>query len=159
MNREKQQEYAARISQANRTELLVIVYEILEEEIHLAEQAFQEREFQTFDQELQTALQFLQELMGTLNFEYEISGQLLSLYRFINKVLIEDRMKKQPEYLAECAKIVADLRKAYEEVARQDHSGSLMVNTQKLYAGLTYGKHSLEEVSMDEKSGSRGYYA
>ena len=37
------------------------------------------------------------------------------------------------------------LRKSFEDVAAQDDSEPLMSNTQDVYAGLTYGRGSLNE--------------
>ena len=37
---------------------------------------------------------------------------------------------------------------SFEQVAKQDTSGAVMANTQQIYAGLTYGKGTLNEVSM-----------
>ena len=50
------------------------------------------------------------------------------------------------------------LRKSFEEVAKQDTSGSVVQNSQKVYAGLTYGKGTLNEVFMDNEA-ARGFKA
>ena len=49
------------------------------------------------------------------------------------------------------------LKAAFEEVAKQDTSEPLMENTQQVYAGLTYGKGSLNEVLMSRDEYNRGY--
>jgi flagellar protein FliS len=38
-----------------------------------------------------------------------------------------------------------NLHDAYAELEKEDTSDKLMGNTQKVYAGLTYGKYSLNE--------------
>ena len=58
MEREKRQEFSARITQANRSELLVIVYEIVQEELTEALAEFEKQELQKFDISLQNAQNF-----------------------------------------------------------------------------------------------------
>lgn len=41
---------------------------------------------------------------------------------------------------------------SFEQVAKEDHSGPVMEHSQQLYAGLTYGKGTLNEVSFGEGS-------
>lgn len=159
MKKEKIQSYSARVAQANRTELLVIMYEIIQEELTTALDCFEESDMKGFDIALKNGQKFLGELMGTLNYEYEISYQLMSLYKFVNKTIIENRIKQQIDHLAECIGIVENIKKGYEEIVKEDTSGPLMENVQKLYAGLTYGKSSLNEISVNVNDGKRGLYA
>ena len=159
MEKEEKQAYSARVVQANRTELLVIVYEILEGELRQAFTAFEKEDFSGFDIALQNAQKFLNELMGTLNYQFRVSYQLLSIYRFINRTLIECRLKKQRGDLQVCIDMVDKLRSAYAKIAEQDNSAPLMENVQKLYTGLTYGRQTLSEVSVDAGTGRRGFYA
>ena len=53
--------------------------------------------------------------------------------------------------------VMTKLKEAFEEVAKQDTSGPLMENTQQVYAGLTYGKGSLNEVLISGDEYNRGY--
>lgn len=41
------------------------------------------------------------------------------------------------------------MKESFEEIAKQDTSGPVMENSQQVYAGLTYGKGSLNEVAID----------
>lgn len=159
MKKEKIQSYSARVTQANRTELLVIMYEIIQEELTAALDCFEESDMNGFDIALKNGQKFLGELMGTLNYEYELSYQLMSLYKFVNKTIIEDRIKQQIDHLVECVGIIENIKKGFEEIVKEDTSGPLMENVQKLYAGLTYGKGSLNEISVNVNDGKRGLYA
>lgn len=159
MKKEKRQEYSARIVQANRTQLLVIVYEIIQEELEEALRSLEENNIELFDSCLGNAHKFLQELMGTLDYQYEISFSLMSLYKYISKQIISARHSKKKEQLQECSKMIESLCIGYEEVSKQDPSGPLMANAQKVYAGLTYGKGSLSEVTVEDGNGKRGLYA
>lgn len=159
MEKNKAQEYSARIVQANRTELLVIIYEIIQEELSLAIEAYNKKDGTLFKVSMKSAQKFLNELMGTLDYRYEVAYNLMSVYKYVNKVIIEDIMKEQIDQISECIDIIGNLKVAYEGIVPQDHSGPVMINVQKVYAGLTYGKGTLNEVSVNENGGNRGLYA
>lgn len=159
MEKKKAQEYSARIVQANRTELLVIIYEIIQEELSQAIEAYNNKDEQLFQSSMKSAQKFLNELMGTLDYRYEVAYNLMSVYKYVNKVIIEDLVKGQADQISECISMIGNLKAAYEGIVSQDHSGPVMENVQKLYAGLTYGKGTLNEISVNERSGNRGLYA
>lgn len=167
MENEKKHSYTARITQANASELVVITYEIIEECIKEAKedlemsgkQKTEAVEKGVFEQELERARKLLNELMGSLDFSYEISLSLLNLYRYADKELAEALFGKKKEPLEHAERILGILKEGFEGVASQDSRGPVMANTQKLYAGLTYGKHSLNEVFVNVNEGSRGFKA
>lgn len=159
MDKEKRQEYSARVVQANRTELLVIVYEILQEELKQALIEYEKQDMEAFDIALKNAQKFLNELMGTLDYQYELSFRLLSIYKYINKVIIRDRLRGQDAELEGCIGIIGRIHDAYAQISSEDKEGPVMKNVQQVYAGLTYGRHALSEVSVDESNGHRGLYA
>lgn len=159
MEKEKRQEYSTRVVQANRTELLVIVYEMLQEELKQAQVEYERKDFKAFDKALKNAQKFLNELMGTLDYQYELSFRLLSIYKFINKVIIRDRLQVRDDELEGCIRIIGRIHDAYAQIVSEDREGPVMKNVQQVYAGLTYGKHALSEVSVDESNGHRGLYA
>lgn len=159
MKKEKIQSYSARVVQANRTELLIIMYEIIQEELSVALDCYEESDMEGFEAALKNGQKFLSELMGTLNYQYTISYQLMSVYKFINKTMIEAALKQRMDYLPDCINILENIKKGYEGIVSEDTSGPLMDNVQKLYAGLTYGKDSLNEISVNIHEGKRGLYA
>lgn len=87
MTQELKREFTLRISQANRTELTVIVYEMLLTYIEDALTAFQEEDKKEFRRCVSRARNCLKQLLSTLNFEYELAGNLMQLYIFANKEL------------------------------------------------------------------------
>lgn len=159
MEKEKIQEYSARVIQANRGELLVVVYDILSEELREAVQFLVQEKDASYKTALHNAQKFLQELMVTLDFQYKVSFELLSLYKYINKVIAEAQWKKDKNELEGCVEIIDKLRSSYAQLAVDSKEKPMMANAEKVYAGLTYGKNSLSEVSVDESGGRRGYYA
>ena len=90
--------------------------------------------------------------MGALDLQYEVSLQLFQLYRFAQKRLIEASYEETDKKLEDAIPIFRELREAFSEVAKQDNSGPVMRNIDQVYAGLTYGKGSLNEI-VERKKG------
>lgn len=157
MKKESMQAYSKRITQANRTELVVITYEIIIEHIKNAQISFGNQE--EFSNDLDQAQAFLKELIVSLNFEHQISYNLMSLYIFINKQLIEAKLKKSCEMLPRVQGMLESLLSSFREVSKQDNSAPLMQNTQKVYAGLTYGRDDVNEMSLASDDRNRGFKA
>ena len=157
MKKESMQAYSKRISQANRTELVVITYEIIIEHIKNAQISFGNQE--EFSNDLDQAQAFLKELIVSLDFEHQISYNLMSLYIFINKQLIEAKLKKSCEMLPRVQGMLESLLSSFREVSKQDNSAPLMQNTQKVYAGLTYGRDDVNEMSLASDDRNRGFKA
>lgn len=159
MENEKRKAYTARISQANRSELVVIIYELMLDSIEAAQNGFAEGDLELADKELKRAQGFLQEMRGSLDFKFEISANLASLYRYVNEKLAISIVRRKDVELDSCKRVLRGLMTGFEEVAKQDTSGPVMENTQQVYAGLTYGKGSLNEIAIDVSSGNRGFRA
>ena len=159
MTREKQQDFAMRISQANRTELLVVTYDILLEEMESALEYYSNGDIGQYRASLKMAQRFVAELMSTLDYKYPISGELLRLYEYVQRLLIKSDISGKPDRLESAENVIAGLRKAYAKVAEGDDSEPLMENTQKVFAGLTYTKGSLNETDLDPNLAGRGFLA
>lgn len=159
MRKGRMQEYSARVSQANRSELVVIIYEIINEEIEEALSYYQEGQMEQYSRALQTVHKFLNQLMGSLDYHYKISYELIELYTFVSKAVIHSALKKCPVNLEAAGSVMKKLQVGFEAVREQDHSKPVMSNTQKLYAGLTYGKGTLNECSVNVTGQNRGFQA
>jgi len=58
------------------------------------------------------------EFMSTLDMEIEISHNLMALYEYIHRRLIEANIRKDKQILAECLELVTELRDTWAEVVR-----------------------------------------
>ena len=159
MEKEAIQAYSTRITQANRSELVVITYEIILDEVRCAEQALAGEDQEGFRTGLKKARQFLNELMASLDYQYEISADLMSLYIYTDKQLVAAISEKAAEPLKPVVMVLEKLLTGFREAGKQDTSQPLMLNTQKLYAGLTYGKGHLNETFVSVNEASRGFKA
>ena len=126
--------------------------------IEQAEDGFKTEDLQKADSYLKSAKGCVSELRGSLDMGYEISHNLYSIYTYVNRQLTASIIKRKPVNIDSVKENMKKLRKSFEEVAKQDTSGSVVQNSQKVYAGLTYGKGTLNEVFMDNEA-ARGFKA
>lgn len=157
MDKQKMQQYTARITQANRTELTVIVFELAIEHIDSAQAAYEAGDVTALEADAKKAMRYVNELSSALNYSQVISYDLFQLYRYVKSQLARVTARRKPEGLKEAKQVLTGLKSAFEEVAKQDDSESLMKNTQQLYAGLTYGKGTLNEVFINDNEANRGF--
>lgn len=157
MDQEQRKAYMMRVTQANRSDLVVIIYELFLLSMDDAEEAFKKGELTEGTKYVKKAEGFLQELMGSLDRRYAISEELMRLYRYVYEQLIFSVIRQKLVNGDTVREVMTKLKDAFAEVAKQDTSEAVMQNTQQLYAGLTYGKGSLNEVLLSGNESDRGY--
>lgn len=156
MTRELKQEFTLRVTQANKTQLIVILYEMTLVYLGdaIAENAQGSRvEFRDC---IRKARGCINELMASLHFEYELAMNFLQLYLYINRELARADVRNDAQPLGNAVKIITSLHTTYLELAKQDTSTAVMSNTQTVYAGLTYGKNDLME-NLANQGADRGF--
>lgn len=153
------QAFTARVAQASRSDLIVILYEMALAEIDEAKKAHQAGDLAKFEKVLKKSHKYINELIVALDYNYAISLDLLSLYLYVNKRIITAIFKKSPDPLDSAESVLRKLLAGFEGVSREDKSGPVMRNTHQLYAGLTYGRGKLNEIDINPNSGSRGFIA
>ena len=97
--------------------------------------------------------------MGALDFSQPISFRLMSLYIYVNKMLVKARITKRPDSLEDVELVVEKLRAGFDGIKEQDTTGPVMQNVQQVYAGLTYGKGTLNETYLNSQDYNRGFNA
>lgn len=148
---ERKKEFTLRVTQANRTQLIVIIDEMILEYIQDALHG------EDVVKNIGRAKACVDHLKESLNFDYEIAGTLLHLYIHINKLLTRASVSLKKEYLEKAYGIVEKLRDNFEQIAKQDDSAPLTANAQAVYAGFTYGKNDIN-VNTDPGN-NRGFLA
>lgn len=159
MRKESIQAFTARVTQASKSELIVILYEMILTEITEAKECYHNGDLAGFEKELKKAQKYVTELTASLNYQYKISYDLVSLYIHVNKRIITAIIRRDPISLDSAESVLKTLLIGFEGVSKQDTSGPMMRNTQQLYAGLTYGKGKLNEVYLDPSNRNRGFIA
>ena len=156
MTNEKKQAFTLRITSANRTELIEILYEMLLEYVDDAKAAIEKNDINEIHDSIRKARGCLRELMESIDFEYDIAGYFMSLYAYVNKELLLAEIRKDVKIFDNVKVVIEPLRDTYIEIAKLDKSEPVMQNTQKVTAGLTYSKNNINE-SLDEQN-NRGFY-
>ena len=149
MTKECKQQFTLRITQANSTQLIVILYEMTLQYLADGEQAVDDA---GLVEAVHRARGCIKEL---LNREYSPAGELSRLYLFCLRRLAVCEVRRDRTILEEIRKVIAPLCDAYRQIQDQDTSGPVMNNSQTVYAGLTYGRNQLTE-NMADQGTNRG---
>ena len=152
--------FTRRITSANKSEIIVIIYDIIEENLALAKKALAEGDRETYRNEIKQAISFVKELLVSLDMNYEVSKNLASLYIYVSRCLNFALVSGKKEEIEAAEKVLRKLGDSFREVAKTDESKPIMENTQRVYAGITYGRGlDLDETLVAPAMESRGFRA
>lgn len=159
MTREEIKTYTMQISQANASALLCIAYDLWEHFAEEAQTAYENTQQDAYQHALKKLQRVNQEIISMLNRENACASDVRTIHFFINQKIVACMVKHQPVELDRIQQIVKKLHQSFMEICRKDTDAPLMSNTQQVYAGLTYGRGTLNE-SMDPMAVSdRGFFA
>lgn len=158
MTKEVKQQFTLRITQANPTEMVVILYEMLLCYLEEGRSALEKADVAAFREAVRKARGCLNELIQSLNVKYEPAPALQQLYLFCIRALALGEAKQSEGPLSEIERVIRPLHDAYDKIADQNKSGPVMNNSQTVYAGLTYGRNTLTE-NMADQGSNRGMLA
>ncbi len=113
------------VNTASPGELTLMLYNGCLKFIHIAKNAIQTKDIQVKNTNIQKAQKIIQELMVTLNQDLEVSKDMLSLYDYMNRRLIEANIKNDASILEEVEGLVTDFRDTWKQV--------IQINRQKQY--------------------------
>lgn len=155
MTKENIKAFSQRVTTSNRTELIVVLFDMELQNIDDAEVFLKAGDVDSFHESLKQAKRVNDLLNTSLDMNYAISAELASTYRFVGNTLNEASLKKEDANLKVVRNVLLKLREAFAKVAMQDDSKPLMGNTEKVYAGLTYSNGKLDEIAYDLNGGAK----
>lgn len=156
MEQSLKQEFTRRLSQCNKSELVVITYEILFAYLDEAKDAYQKDDFEAYKTAIRKVQNSIETLHQALDYQYELSQNLHQLYVYSKNTLEKAVYQNRLDGLYEAEKILKRLYTSFCEVCKTDTSGPVMKNTQQVYAGITYGKTNLNENFIEDDH--RGFF-
>ena len=156
MKKEKKQEFTLRITKANKTQMIVILYDMVLEYLKDSLEYFEKEDFKEYKWNIERAKDCIDELLNSLNFDYELAGILRGLYFFYKRELTTAAVHNKKEMVLPVMEMIQELKESYEKISSEDTSAPVMENAQTIYTGLTYGKDSLN-VSLSDQSTNRGF--
>jgi flagellar secretion chaperone FliS len=114
------------VNTASPGELTLMLYNGCLKFINLAKNAIKINDIQTKNTNILKAQKIVQELMVTLNMDLEVSQNMMSLYDYMNRRLIEANVKNDIAILEEVEGLVMEFRDTWKQV--------IQMNRQKQYS-------------------------
>jgi flagellar secretion chaperone FliS len=114
------------VNTASPGELTLMLYNGCLKFIHLAKKAIQEKNIEVKNTNLIKAQKIVQELMVSLNMELEVSKNMMSLYDYLIRRLIEANIKSDTAILDEVEELIVEFRDTWKQV--------IQINRQKQFA-------------------------
>lgn len=114
------------VNTASPGELTLMLYNGCLKFVHQAKKAIEDKNIEARNINIQKASKIITELMVTLNQELEITKQILPLYDFMNRRLIEANLKNDLTALSEVEDLLVDFRDTWKQV--------IQLNRQKQFA-------------------------
>ena len=148
MTTEEMNVYKMRITQAGVGELTVIMLEMEIQWINEAIDAFNKGDMDTYTSNLDKASATQVELMNVLNLDNEVSKDVYAVYIFFNKQIVNSKIKRKPQELERVVEMLKQYHESFAAIAGTDTEGPVMQQSEKVYAGLTYGNGGLVENSL-----------
>ena len=106
------------VTTASPGELTLMLYNGCLKFLGKAKVAIEEKNIQEKNYNIQRSQAIIAELMSTLNMEYDISKQILPLYEYINRRLVEANIKNDIEIIEEVEGLVTEFRDTWKEVLK-----------------------------------------
>ncbi|MEQ6377589.1 flagellar export chaperone FliS [Bacillaceae bacterium S4-13-58] len=106
------------IQTASPGELTLMLYNGCLKFIRFARKGMVEQNIEMKNINLQKAQKIIQELMVTLNPEVEISKEMLPLYDYIYRRMIDANIKNDPAILDEVEELVVEFRDTWKELLK-----------------------------------------
>lgn len=100
-------------------EMLLLLYDELTKRLKRAEIALDQKDYPLFDASVQRSVDIVRYLKNTLNFNYEISRELNSMYDFFLYELSRLSAGRKKEIAGELLPLVKELRDAFSEASKK----------------------------------------
>ncbi|MBQ9391457.1 MAG: flagellar protein FliS [Lachnospiraceae bacterium] len=157
MDQEAVTTFTRRITNGNKSQIIVVLFDMVLVDLDDATEGLKNHEQEEYMEALRHANEVLEHLQNALDFKYDISKDLYSLYDYCKRSIAKSMYSGRDEGINEAREVIEPLAEAFREVAENDDSAPLMENTQKIAAGLTYGKTDVNEAV--DTNDNRGFLA
>lgn len=152
MNHDRIAYYTSKITSESMTGVICTMYEMF---LEYLDEAVEKNDIEL--DACRKASRVLEHLKDSLDFSYDISSNLFSLYDYCQREISRAMYLNEKEPLQNAKKVMKELSEAFSEVHKQDSGGAAMSNSQQITAGLTYGRNDLSEVMSGDNN--RGFLA
>lgn len=108
------------VTTASPGELTLMLYNGCIKFIKLGRQAIEENNIEAKNTNLQKAQNIIREFMVTLNMDMEVSKNMMAMYDYMNRRLMEANLKNDVAILDEVEGLVTDFRDTWKQVIQQN---------------------------------------
>lgn len=157
MTQEMKQEFTRRVSQENHSGLILVLCDIFHTYGNDAMTAYEAGNETVYLQNIELARRTMQELIDCFFKEDALGRNVIAILRFVYGKLVRSEVRRQPDELDRCVQMVDNLRVGFAHLHELDNESAVMQNVHQVYAGLTYGKGTLNESVQGVNYESRGY--
>lgn len=102
-------------------DMLTALYDGLIKNLTRALSSFEKKDYAEINQSLQKSQAILRHLQSSLDFQYEISTNLDTLYDYFLHTTIQANVKKNADGIPEIIEMITELRDTYVEAGKQTH--------------------------------------
>lgn len=148
MTNDQMSVYKMRITQAGIAELTLIMLEMEMQWMTEALEAYDRQDEEEFLAGVDKAQAVQVELMNVMNMDNPIAVDVYSVFAYVNKQLINAKLKRKPFEMERLKQLLSRHYKSFQAIAATDTEGPVMEQSEKIYAGLTYGSKGLMESSV-----------
>ncbi|KGP91392.1 flagellar biosynthesis protein FliS [Pontibacillus chungwhensis BH030062] len=107
------------VETASPGELTLMLYNGSLKFMKLAKKGIEEENIELRNTNIQKAQKIVQELMVTMNPDYSITQEVMPLYDYVNRRLMDANLKNDASILEEAFEIMTDFRDTWKEVVKQ----------------------------------------
>lgn len=157
MTKEQIQEFTRRTTQENHSGLILVLCDVVRVYTKDALAAFAEGNVEGYMSNVEAARRAHNELMDCFDATNYHGRKVLSVLRYIYGQFVISVIKREPVELDRCIGMLDSLQVSFEHLHSLDTEGPVMKNTHQVYAGLTYGKGTLNESTVCADYSKRGY--
>lgn len=159
MTKEQIKEFTLKTSQANQSGLMIILFDV--ERIHTGDaitsyESGNEKEYLRY---LELAKKAHNEIMSGVNPADKTGANMLRVLRFIYSKLVKSSVTRKPDELERCMAMMDKFKVCFEKLHEIDDPEPVMRNAHQVYAGLTYGRGTLNESVDASGYSNRGFKA
>ncbi|MGX9133382.1 flagellar export chaperone FliS [Rummeliibacillus sp. JY-2-4R] len=115
------------VTTASPGELTLMLYNGCLKFLHQSKKAIEAKNIEMKNTNLLKAQNIIKELMSTLNMDVTVSKDMMALYDYMNRRLIEANIKNDITIIDEVEELVTEFRDTWKEVIK--------INRQKQFAG------------------------
>lgn len=109
-----------KVNTASPAELTLMLYEGAIKFCNIADLGFEQRDFEKVNNNIIKVQNIITELRSTLDFKYPTAKDFDVIYEYINSLLAQANIKKNPEQLALALEQIREMRDLWKEVMKQN---------------------------------------